>query len=62
LSYFKDLNLSRVESRPTLGKPWDYSMFIDLPGHASDPNVEQALQGLRKFVGEIKILGSYPQG
>jgi chorismate mutase/prephenate dehydratase len=62
LSYFKDLNLSRVESRPTLGKPWNYSMFIDLPGHASDPRVEQALQGLRKFVGEIKILGSYPQG
>ncbi len=62
LGYFKDLNLSRIESRPSLGKPWEYSLFIDMPGHVEDQEVQMALSGLKQYAGEYKLLGAYPRG
>lgn len=62
LSYFKNLNLSRIESRPSLGKNWEYSLFIDMPGHAQDKEVAEALVGLKQYAGDYKLLGSYPRG
>jgi chorismate mutase/prephenate dehydratase len=57
----KGINLTRIESRPTKGKPWEYLFFIDFEGHASDPSVKESLDRLKKEVLFVKLLGSYPQ-
>ncbi len=59
--YEKGINLTRIESRPTKGKPWEYVFFIDLEGHAIDPPVAQALDQLKEHALLVKLLGSYPQ-
>ena len=62
LSFLQGLNLTRVESRPTLNASWNYSLFVDLLGHRNDENVTRALEGLSEYAGGFKILGSYPRG
>ena len=59
--YEKGINLTKIESRPNKGKPWEYIFFIDFEGHAMDPHVAQALDEVRKRVLFVKLLGSYPQ-
>jgi prephenate dehydratase len=57
----RNINLSKIESRPnreTLGR---YVFLIDLEGHRTQTHVLAALQALRKHTASIKILGSYPQ-
>ena len=56
------INLSRIESRPSRRRAWDYLFFIDLEGHRADPGVEDAIQILRDTCVFMKVLGSYPQG
>ena len=58
----RDINMSRIESRPSRRKAWDYLFFIDLLGHAKDPAVATALAGLGKSCELVKVLGSYPAG
>ncbi len=50
-----------IESRPNKKTPWQYIFFIDLEGHHSDKSVESALNGLKEYANEFKILGSYPK-
>ncbi len=57
-----DINLSRMESRPSRQRAWDYMFFIDLEGHISDVRVAEALTRLREACAFIKVLGSYPRG
>ncbi|MGN7614392.1 prephenate dehydratase [Magnetococcales bacterium HHB-1] len=58
----RDLNLSRIESRPSRKKAWDYLFFVDLDGHQRDDVVSEALAQLTKVAGvSMKILGSYPR-
>lgn len=58
----RDINLTRIESRPSLKKAWDYLFFIDLEGHQTDAPVASALEELANIPGVIlKILGSYPR-
>ncbi|MBF0402188.1 MAG: prephenate dehydratase [Magnetococcales bacterium] len=58
----RDINLTRIESRPSLKKAWDYLFFIDLEGHQTDPPVAAALAELTETAGVVaKILGSYPR-
>jgi chorismate mutase/prephenate dehydratase len=59
--YEKGINLTKIESRPNKGKPWEYIFFIDFEGHASDPHVAQALHEMKGHVLFVKLLGSYPQ-
>jgi len=59
--YEKGINLTRIESRPTKGKPWEYIFFIDFEGHATDLHIAEALDELKQHVLFMKILGSYPQ-
>lgn len=59
--YEKGINLTKIESRPTKGKPWEYVFFVDFEGHAADVDVAEALDKLKKQVLFSKILGSYPQ-
>jgi chorismate mutase/prephenate dehydratase len=56
----RGINLSKVESRPSKRRPWDYYFFIDVTGHYDDPPVREAVAELRKFCPLVKWLGSYP--
>lgn len=55
-----NLNLTKIESRPTKKKAWEYVFFIDFIGHREDENVRSALAELEKSCLFLKILGSYP--
>jgi len=54
------LNLTKIESRPTKKKAWEYIFFVDFIGHQSQKNVQRALASLREKCSSLKILGSYP--
>jgi len=54
------LNLSRIQSRPSRRRAWEYIFFIDFTGHVEDENVAAALEAVRAECVFLKILGSYP--
>jgi len=56
------INLTKIESRPSKKRAWEYYFFIDLSGHQKDAKVKKALIELEKKCAFIKILGSYPVG
>ena len=56
----RGINLSKIESRPSKKRPWDYYFFIDVTGHYDDPKMKEALAELQKFCPLVKWLGSYP--
>ncbi|HEY1109971.1 MAG TPA: prephenate dehydratase [Opitutaceae bacterium] len=56
----RGINLSKIESRPSKKRPWDYYFFLDVTGHHEDPAMKDALVELRKFCPMVKWLGSYP--
>jgi chorismate mutase/prephenate dehydratase len=56
----RGINLSKIESRPSKKRPWDYYFFIDVTGHYDDPSMKQALAELKQFCPMVKWLGSYP--
>lgn len=55
------VNMTRIESRPSRQRSWDYVFFLDLDGHATDPAVGAALAELEARSGLFRILGSYPK-
>jgi len=55
------ISMSKIESRPSKRKAWEYYFFVDIAGHAEDPQVVQALDELGKRCTQLKILGSYPK-
>jgi chorismate mutase/prephenate dehydratase len=63
LAPFKDLriNMSKIESRPSKRKAWEYFFFVDIDGHAEDQPLVEALEELQKHCSFVKILGSYPK-
>lgn len=56
-----NLNLTRIESRPSRRRPWDYNFFVDLEGHREDQGVKAALAELEVKCQYLQILGSYPK-
>ena len=56
------VNLTRIESRPSRKKAWEYVFFVDMVGHIDDPKVKQALDRVAEQCNELRILGSFPQG
>lgn len=56
------INLTRIESRPSKKKAWDYYFFVDLEGHQDNPRVKKALMQLQSKCNFLKVLGSYPVG
>lgn len=56
------INLTKIESRPSKKKAWDYYFFMDLQGHWNNPRVKKALAELENKCKFLKILGSYPVG
>jgi chorismate mutase/prephenate dehydratase len=57
----RDINLTKIESRPTKQTPWEYNFYLDFEGHRSEKSCAEALKALEKFTTFIKILGSYPK-
>jgi chorismate mutase / prephenate dehydratase len=55
------INMTRIESRPSRKRKWDYVFFIDVEGHVSDVPLAKALASLEKRASLFKILGSYPR-
>ena len=56
-----NLNMTKIESRPTRKKPWDYNMYLDFEGHRDDEDVRQTLESLENNALYMKVLGSYPR-
>lgn len=57
----RDINLTRLESRPVRGQAWRYVFFVELDGHVTDRPVLTAIEELRSSTRFVKILGSYPR-
>jgi len=57
----RSINLTKIESRPIKGKPWEYHFFVDFEGHRSDLSCSEALRTLMYSTTFLKVLGSYPQ-
>jgi chorismate mutase/prephenate dehydratase len=54
------INMTKIESRPSKRKAWEYFFFIDCDGHAQDKKVAKAIQELGEHCNFVKTLGSYP--
>jgi chorismate mutase/prephenate dehydratase len=57
----RNINLTKIESRPTKQKAWEYNFYLDFEGHRTEENCDDALKALEKSGAFIKILGSYPK-
>jgi prephenate dehydratase len=58
----RDIDLSKIESRPIEGRPWEYSFYVDIAGAADDENVASAMAHLGEMCESVRMLGSYPAG
>ena len=56
----RDINLTKLESRPIEGRPWEYQFYADIDGDAEERNVANALAHLREMCETVTVLGSYP--
>ena len=56
-----NINLTKLESRPVIGKPWEYNFYLDFEGHRKDKIIREALERLRDNCLFVKIIGSYPK-
>lgn len=55
-----NVNMSKIESRPSRQRDWEYIFYVDLAGHCTDPAVADALLELEKHCSLVKMFGSYP--
>lgn len=56
----RDLNLTKIESRPLRGKPWEYLFYLDFLGHVEDRVTRNALSHLAELADMLRVLGCYP--
>ena len=56
------INLTKIESRPSKRKAWEYIFFVDMEGHVDDKKVRKAIDSIKDNCLYVKILGSYPHG
>jgi chorismate mutase / prephenate dehydratase len=57
----RNINLTRIESRPTKTTAWQYNFYLDFEGHRTEKRCAEALDALQKYATFVKILGSYPR-
>ena len=57
----RNINLTRIESRPTKTTAWQYNFYLDFEGHRTEKRCAEALSALEKYATFVKILGSYPR-
>jgi prephenate dehydratase len=58
----RDLSLTKIESRPMRGKPWEYLFYLDFLGRADSPPASNALSHLQELADDLRVLGCYPKG
>ncbi|MBS7659355.1 MAG: prephenate dehydratase [Candidatus Bathyarchaeia archaeon] len=56
----RNINLTKIESRPTKQTPWEYNFYLDFEGHRTEKHCMEALEAIKDKTNFIKILGSYP--
>lgn len=56
----RDINLTKIESRPLRGKPWEYLFYLDFIGHVDDATCRNALNHLAELADLLRVLGCYP--
>ena len=57
-----NINLTKIESRPSKERPWEYVFFVDFIGHSEDKNIKKVIKEVQKNCIFLKVLGSYPIG
>lgn len=57
----RNINLTKIESRPTRQRPWEYNFYLDFEGHREDEASREVLENLKNFSIFVKVLGSYPK-
>lgn len=58
----RDINMLKIESRPHVGKPWEYLFYLDIEGSPAEERVLQALNHLDELTTFVRVLGAYPGG
>jgi prephenate dehydratase len=58
----RDLNLTKIESRPLRGKPWEYLFYLDFLGRVDSAPAQNALNHLGELADFLRVLGCYPKG
>jgi prephenate dehydratase len=58
----REINLLKIESRPLIGKPWEYLFYVDVEGSTAHRRMQQALGHLDELTTFLRVLGSYPFG
>lgn len=60
--HVNNIDLTRVETRPSRSGVWNYVFFIDFEGHVDDPVIQKVLECLGEKANDLRMLGSYPKG
>ncbi len=57
----REISMTRIESRPSRRRKWDYVFFVDIEGHAEEDHIEEALREVEAHSSLFRVLGAYPK-